>query len=511
MLSLTSLIARSLANSLTPAAIEEVSLGLIRLANKIVVVLGAEFPPDRQDQLSEMRKIIWFGAPTVTTGLLHLERDSALPDLAGTDSCAPCSLEHHHTESVGRVVYADHPLTEGVAGPLRERPFTRFDFTNEWNNLGFGRIRTDGGIWAARGGLRAAGTEVTELASCCIRTEEGSSRHAGSYLALFDGPGRSVLWCDRPAGPVDSSEWTVVERFISDWRGETLPCLPCLCGTPAGCSVLVTMRLDCDEDISSARDLFEWYLAENLPFSMALKTSLPMTPEHLSLVRDVAAAGGSLLSHSHTHPFDWGGSYEAAQAEGELSRQWFHDNLPEVPLPVIAVSPFHTNPTYAMQGVEAAGFTGVVSGIIHNDPEYLLGRAGIAPGTGHLVTISEQSMLHGDCYAQQGSVAVHADALEIQRAARGIFGYLDHPFSARYQYGWSDKTQRLEAHKELVAAIRACPGAWFWSQGECFAFVRDLMGIRLETDRAGQVVAHGVNTASQYRPEYRLRGETHIL
>ena len=73
------------------------------------------------------------------------------------------------------------------------------------------------------------------------------------------------------------------------------------------------MRLDCDEDISSARDVFEWYHAENLPFSMAIKTCLPMTPGHLALLRDVNAAGGTLLSHSHTPPFDWGGSFESAQ------------------------------------------------------------------------------------------------------------------------------------------------------------------------------------------------------
>lgn len=511
MLSVTPLIARSLANSLTPAAIVEASPGLVRLRNGIAVVLGVELPPERQRDLAEEQKIVWFGNPPEAPELLPMEQIDNLPGLEGADSCPPCTLEHHHTESAGRVVYAAHPLTEGVARPLRERPFTRYDFTDEWNNLGFGRIRTDASIWAVRGGWRVADPGVTELASCRISGEDESSRHAGSYLALFDEPGRSILWCDRPVGPVDSSEWTVVERFISDWRGDALPCLPTLCGTPSGCSVLVTMRLDCDEDISSARDLFEWYRAENLPFSMAVKTSLPMTPEHLSLLRDVAAAGGTLLSHSHTHPFDWGGSFEAAQTEGELSRQWFRDYLPEVGVPELAVSPFHSNPSYAMQGMAAAGFTGVVTGIIHNDPEYLLGRAGIAPATAHLLTISEQSMLHGDCYAQQGSVAVHADALEIQRAARGVFGYLDHPFSARYQYGWQDNEQRLEAHKELVSAIRACPGAWFWSQWQCFAFLRDLMGIRLETNRGGQVAVHRLNLASPYRPEYRLRGEHHTL
>ena len=509
---LTTLIARSLANSLTPAAIEAVSPGLVTLRNGIAVILSNEAVSGILSRLSGVKKLIWFGAPPADTTFFGLHRDPSLPQLDGTDTCPSCTLAEHHTESTGRVVYAFHPLSEAVAAPLRERPFTRFDFTEEWNNIGFGRIRTDGGIWAVRGGVVPGSDDTTELAGFSIRYEGSVPIYAGSYLTVLDIPGRSVLWCARPVGPVDSSEWTIIERFISDWRADELPCLPCLCGTPAGCTALATMRLDCDEDISSARDVFEWYHAENLPFSMAIKTCLPMTPEHLALLRDVNAAGGTLLSHSHTHPFNWGGSFESAQTEGENSRQWFRANLPEVPVPGLAVSPFHTNPPCAMQGVEAAGFTGIVSGIIHNDPEYLLGRSGIAPFTEKLVTISQQSMLHGDCYSQQKeSVDVYVSALDIQRAARGIFGYLDHPFSERYQYGWANKLQRLDAHRKLVEAIRARSDVWIWGQQQCFDFLQSLMRIRLETNAAGRIVVHGVNKATLFRPEYRFRGETVTL
>ncbi len=507
---LTSLVARSLANCLTEAAIEHVSSGRILLKNGICVVVSRELASEELAAVSESKKVVWFGDGPADTSMLGVKRVSWLPSLAGMDACPVCTLADHHTESAGCVRYVDHPLTEGIAAPLRTRPFTRFDFTEEWNNLGFGRIRTDGSIWAVKGGCVPANMNVSELAGLFIQADKDV--YAGSYLTVFDSPACSVLWCDRPSGPIDSSEWTVVERFVCDWRAEELPCLPCLCGTPAGCAALVTMRLDCDEDISSARDVFEWYQAENLPFSMAVKTCLPMTSEHLALLRDVNAAGGTLLSHSHTHPFDWGGSFDAARQEGEVSRQWFRDHLPEVPVPDLAVSPFHTNPVYAMQGVEAAGFSGVVSGIIHNDPEYMLGRAGIAPFTKHLVTISEQSMLHGDCYAQQGeSVAVHVDALDIQRAARGIFGYLDHPFSVRYQYGWADKGQRLGAHEKFVKAVRERKDVWFWTQRQCFDFVQSLMRIRLEMDASGHIGAYGVDKSSLFRPEYRFQGRTTTL
>ena len=511
-MSITQLIWQSLNNSLSPAAIETVSPGFITLKNSIAVVLGDEAVSGVLSRLSGVKKLVWFGKLPIDTRFFGLRRAPSLPQLDDTDVCPSCTLAEHHTESAGRVLYAFHPLNGGVAAPLRERPFTRFDFTEEWNNLGFGRIRTDGSIWAARGGIVPENKNTTELAGLSIQHKGSVPVYAGSYITVLDLPDLSVLWCARPVGPVDSSEWTIIERFISDWRADELPCLPCLCGTPAGCAALATMRLDCDEDISSARDVFEWYHAENLPFSMAIKTCLPMTPGHLALLRDVNAAGGTLLSHSHTHPFDWGGSFESAQTEGKNSRQWFRDNLTEVPVPDLAVSPFHTNPPYAMQGVETAGFTGVVSGIIHNDPEYLLGRSGIAPFTKNLVTISQQSMLHGDCYAQQKeSIDVHVNALDLQRAARGIFGYLDHPFSERYQYGWANKLQRLNAHKKLVEAIRARSDVWFWGQRQCFDFVQTLMRIRLETNAAGRITAHGVNNASLFRPEYRFRGETVTL
>ena len=508
-MSLTKLVCRSLANSLTGTAVEQVSEGAIWLKNGIVVVIGDDVSPEILSRIELARKILWFGKVPVDAGRIGLKACSGLPSLEGADACPACTLAEHHTESEGCIVYAEHSLNAGVAEPLRTRPFTRFDFTEEWNNLGFGRIRTDGGIWAVVGGFVPDG--AAEMAGLFLH-RGADAVYAGSYLTLFDTPKRSFLWCARPVGPVDSTEWTVIERFISDWRADELPCLPCLCGRAAGCAALATMRLDCDEDISSARDIFEWYHAEKLPFAMAVKTCLPMTPEHLALLHDVNAAGGTLLSHSHTHPFDWGGSFDLAKTEAETSRQWFRDNLPEAPVPELAVSPFHTNPSCALQGVEAAGFTGVVSGIIHNDPEYMLGRAGIAPFTEKLVTISQQSMLHGDCYAQQHeSVDVHVQALDIQRAARGIFGYLDHPFSERYQYGWLDKPQRLGAHGKLVEAIRARKDVWFWSQRQCFDFVQSLMRISLEVDVRNHVLARGVGKASQIRPEYRFRGETHTL
>ncbi len=431
--------------------------------------------------------------------------------LAGQDACPPCPSTEHHTESPAYVRYTVHPLLQDLSPALHRRPFARFDFSDEWNNMGFGRIRTDDSPWGVQGGITVDG--AVELAGMHVRDASGQSVYAGSYLTLLDTPTASILWCARPVGPVDSTEWTIIERFISDWRPDDLPCLPCLQQTPAGCRCLVTMRLDCDEDISSARDVFEWYADEGIPFSLAVKTGLPMRPADMAMLEDVRAAGGTLLSHSHTHPCNWGATAEEALAEATASRQWFQAAWPQLPAPLLAVSPFHSNPPYAMQALEHAGFTGVVSGIIHNDPEYLMGRAGIVPFTdGKLVSISQQSMLHGDCYRRQGnSVDVHVQAFEAQYAARGIFGYLDHPFSERYQYGWESKTQRLAAHQQLLAALRSRPDVWFWNQKQCFDFIRACSRLRLHMNPDGMVTAKELSPEMPYRPVYRLRGEEHIL
>lgn len=483
--------------------------GYISLGNGILFSLGNSLADTRR-AYPEVQKIILFGAAHHDT--IGLKRTATLPLLEPASDCAPkCPLSEHHTESAAQLRYVEHALTAGLTPTMRQRPFCRYDFADEWNNLGFGRIRCGDSIWGVLGGVTV--DDAQELAGIYLNGGNETAEYAGSYMALMDMPDMSILWCARPVGPVDSVEWSVIERFLSDWRSEDgLPCQPCLQQAPAGYHAITTMRFDCDEDISSARDVFEWYAEERVPFSLAIKTSLPMTAAHLNMLRDVYAAGGTLLSHSHSHPFNWGASKNEALMEAVTSRQWFRDNLVGIPEPDYAVSPFHTNPPYAMQALEQAGFKGVVSGIIHNDPEYLLGRAGHLPFTeGRMVSISQQSMLHGDCYAQQGeSIDVHVKAFEAQYAAMGIFGYLDHPFSDRYKYGWQDKAQRLDAHKKLIEALRSYQKVLFWNQKQCFEWIRNLVKIRLVTTENG-VSALNLPENQLYQPVVRYRGQMLIL
>ncbi len=435
-------------------------------------------------------KAVVFGAPPEEMlGDLGLARDPSLASLENADACPPACGEAPFTESPGYLAYSPHGLLGGLSASLRRRPFCRFDYADEWNNLGFGRIRADASPWGVSPGHVTAG--AVELASMRRLGEDNATACCGSYLTLYDTTEATVLWCARPVGPVDSTEWSIIERFLSDWRPDDMPCLPVLEQVPAGCHCLVTMRLDCDEAVASATRVFNWYRAEGLPFSLALKTSLELAPDDRALLQAVSDSGGAVLSHSHTHPPNWGATPEQALEEARISRDRLTALLPTNAAAMLAVSPFHTNPPSAVRALETAGYQGFVGGIIHNDPEYLLGRAGLVPfAEKGIVSISQQSMLHGDCYRRQGcTVDAHMQAFEAQYQARGIFGYLDHPFSDRYQYDWASEEQRLRAHAQLVQRIRSFDGAWFWPQQACFEFVRALAGVRPYVARDGRILS----------------------
>ncbi|MDR2605305.1 MAG: hypothetical protein LBC55_08175 [Desulfovibrio sp.] len=414
-----------------------------------------------------------------------------------------CFFEPFH-ESAARITYTGHP--PALTSPVRDRAFCRYDYA-EWNNLGFGAVRV-GGDFGVTGGVEADGADV--LARMTMTAARGVVE-LGPYMTLLDTPTASVLWCARPVGPLDGTEWQVVERFFSDRRTGELPCLPYLLQTPRGTDCIVTMCMDCDEAVASCRDLFELYVQENIPFSVAVKTGQDLNGRDMALLRAIRASGGSILSHSHDHARNWGSDHGAVKRDVRRSTAWFQRNLPEMPPPKLAVSPFHSNPVYAVQALEEAGIKGFVGGIIDYDPEFLLGRAGRAPFARKILTVSRQSMLHGDSYRNQGqSVAVHVRAFAAQHQARGIFGYLDHPFSERYQYGWKSAEQRATAHRQLLTAIRERGGVMFLSQEQCFAFVGALATAQLHMTDAGRVRAVCA-PRTEFVLQYRLEGEERDL
>ena len=423
------------------------------------------------------RKLILFGRlPTALEawlGVSHAEWPAASEQWSRS---APAPTGGY-AESSGQIFYRSAAEALGAAGWTR--PLERFDFTDEWNNLAYGAIRADGSLWALAQPVRVA------LDYCLAELQTGEDAPL-SYCALRVHDGSSVLWFNRTVGPVDSFEWRLVENFLSAWQAETQPCCPVIWEIPWGYDTAITMRLDCDEDITSARPLWGAYREWGVPLSLAIHTTNLEDDTHHAFLREFCAAGGALLSHTATHAPNWGGSYEAARQEGHESCQKI-EAVTGVTVHY-AVSPFHQSPSYALAGLCDAGYLGCIGGIIRNDPEFLLARGGELDGLPRgFIGHSQQTMLHGDCMLAEG------DPLRIFKAAydrayetKTLFGYLDHPFSPRYQYGWNDELQRIEAHRALIAHIQArADNPLFLDEIQALDFLRARAAIQLVREGGG--------------------------
>lgn len=395
--------------------------------------------------LKDGRKLILLGKlPKILSEFLGLQTITWTPDpdVWSRSASAPT---HGFAESRAWVRYGENAGQLGAAG--WGRPFERFDFTDEWNNLGYGAIRADSSIWSISMPLQAQ--KEHEVARIEIDEQE-----SGTYCALFHHAHSSVLWFNRSIGPIDSFEWRAVERFISSVRMEELPCQPIIQEIPWGYDAAVTMRLDCDEDVESARALWKAYRDMRVPFSLAVHTSNLGDSRHHSILQEMEVAGESILSHTATHAPNWGGSYDAALNEGLESARSLKDVIGRSVR--YAVSPFHQSPPYALAALADAGYQGCIGGIIRNDPEFLMARGGYIDGLPEgFVGHSQQYMLHGDCMLSNGDpLTIYKTAFDRAKETRTLFGYLDHPFAERYQYGWADESSRIAIHQEFVRYIR---------------------------------------------------------
>lgn len=473
----TEIVASALVRSFTRGQVRRVDdvAALPSDRGTVVVVVS----PD--DSVADaLQRLARGGAKVVLTGALG----PRLAELAGIEAfavpaalddaatCAPAPV-HGQSESRAALVYANDGL--GAASPLRCRRFLRFDFADEWNNLGYGRIGVGAGPWSIATLARGAATTVAAVVI------DGAA--VGAAVTLCDRPQSAVLWFARPVAAVDGQDWAVVEAFISAHRAGELPCRPFLRGVPHGVAAAVTMRLDCDEDIASARPLFELYAARRRPLSLAVMTGQPEAPEHLALIADVRAAGGAVLSHSATHAVNWGGSAEAAEHEARLSKHWLESRVSGLTVRN-AVSPFHQTPRYVPAALARAGLSGLACGSIAWDPEFLMARAGVPPfAPDSMVAHTQGCMLHGDCVPADGDpLAVYAEAFRLAVASGEVFGYLDHPFSARYCYGWRDEESRLGMHARLLDHFdaQAGDGLLFIDEDTCFDFISGRAAVAIE-------------------------------
>ena len=451
-----------------------------------------------------VHKLVVLGRlPAELAATLGLRMDSQWPEALWPGVQCPPAPTHRQSASAAHVRYLSNaPRVAQQTPALPVRPFKRFDFADEWNNLGYGAITADGSCWSLA--QYATASQANELAQVWV--DEDS---VCSYAALWDKPQCSLLWFNRSAGPIDSAEWRMVEDYLSCHRPEILPCVPVLSEIPWGFDSAVTMRLDCDEDIESARHLWGVYQDQGVPLSLAIHSKVLADPAQHTLGREVLAQGGALLSHTATHSPNWGGSHETAFLEGQMSIQAIEAATGHRVR--YAVSPFHHTPDYARRGLSDAGLFGCIGGIIHNDPDFLMARAGIPPAcpTG-FIGHSQQCMLHGDCMLSQGDpLVIFKTAFDIAQRSGTFFGYLDHPFSSRYAYGWDSEAQRGQAHVGLIEYIRQTGQRVCWANAsDAMDFLHRRAHSRVHIDQ-GQCRVQSPASHSPWPMGVRFQGQTH--
>jgi len=498
-----------------------VTPGMVTIGSEVALVLpeGGVFvfisPTGDQVSLIEAAidikaKIVFFGAlPSEIAVICGLSEPEPLaPEWSHLVSCGAAPI-YGMAQSLGEVHWSEHPL--GQASPIRSRPFLRYDYSDEWNNLGYGRITADGGPWSMAMSVKTNDAEVLAFATGGGITEDVP------FVTLCQRQSSSILWWNRAVGPVDSNEWAVIEAFLADWHHDHEPCVPVINEIPFGYDAAITMRLDCDEDIASARPLFELYRDRGIPFSVAVKTAQEDRPDHLTLLADVLEAGGAVLSHSMTHSPRWGGSDEACFMEARGSSDWLEERVEGLTVRY-AVSPFHQNPDYVPAALKRARLKGFVGGIIANDPEMLLAKGGTLPGDeSGVVTHSQQCMLHGDCILERGdALAINKQAFLNAQAAGNLFGYLDHPFSPRYDYGWGSEGHRLERHAEFIDYIKQemeSRSLLWLNEDDALDWIAAKMRLKLHPVENGFRLAEGEAAISALGLAFsvRWRGETRAL
>jgi hypothetical protein len=483
------------------------------VGSRIVVALGLHATEGEwiAPLLRSRSKILLLGRISPAVAALAGIRLSAVSTRVASSMDAAPASPHAMSASDAAIVYSSRGL--GASSPIRRRHFCRFDFRNEWNNLGYGRTTLGDDAWsvAAVAEPRGAST-VAEIVLPENRTQ-------GAVATLFDLPMASVLWHARTVGPVDGSDWHVVEAFISDYRCTDLPCRPHLRDVPDGVAAAVTMRLDCDEEISTGRGLLDLYRSRGFPISLAVRTGMTECQAHADMLTDVINQGGSILSHSVTHPSNWGGTSHAAEVEARDSKSWLEARFPGLAVRY-AVSPFHQNPPFVPPALARAGYQGFVGGSIANDPEYLMARGGAVPfGPEGFISHSQTCMLHGDCVlTEPNPFRVYWEAFRTARADGRFFGYLDHPFSQRYAYGWTSEQNRVAMHSNFLDfMLTDCAAAkgplLFVNENTCLDFMREKAATEIvfEPDRnsfeVSRLCAAGLPLSVGYRGQRRAAAD----
>lgn len=399
------------------------------------------------------------------------------------------SHERYEDKSNLVIKYNEHNLNKN--NPIKDRFFYRFDFMNEWNNLGYGAITNDNSIWSIHDCL-----DVIDCEPLSHIYDIDEKMSVFSCVRNFDNS--SILYINREVATIDGLDWSTVEDFLTSYRSEELPSLPIISDIPFGCSSVASLRLDCDQSIINSKPLVELYKKYNINISLAISTGINISQEDIDFLNHFYNNGGGVLSHTVNHHYYWGESYNIAYAEAITSKKWIEESIENLTKLKYAVSPFHSNKPYSLHSLKDAGYEGFISGIIHNDPEFLMCTSGEIPFVnGKIVTHSQQCMLHGDSYHRiNNSIEIYKKSFDNHYLANKMFGYLDHPFGS-YDYGWSSEEERLSVHEEFINHINSFDGIKWMNCIEILDFVVDKSNLEIEIDKNDSLILKRNNFSSK--------------
>ena len=325
---------------------------------------------------------------------------------------------------------------------LKERPIWRFDFELEWNNSFSGNIIDK--------------NEILNLSHYCSNNNNNnvvyimnSNGDKIPLVAEFFINQNFLIWVNRNLSLIDLPEWKIIEEFISNGYFSKYPCIPYVSEFSSLENGLITMRLDCDEDIESARNIYTLYKKYDLPISLAITTNQIENKESISsLPREVYDYGGTILNHSHSHPINWGGTKDMISQEIELSTKIIKKafNITTE----YAVSPFHHLTTEAIEVLDEQNYKGVVAGICSSHHEFLIVKGGSINDKLNILLHSQQCMVHGDCLTKKRSLDDYLNNFNYFSKIGYSVGFLDHPISKRYDYGWNEPQRQINIHKQII-------------------------------------------------------------
>ena len=172
------------------------------------------------------------------------------------------------------------------------------------------------------------------------------------------------------------------------------------------------------------------------------KTNIPILPKL------VLENNGNLLSHSHTHPRDWGESPENIKKEITVSKSLI-EKIYSTKVD-LAVSPFHHLNALTIKLLYENNFQGIVAGISSSHHKFLYIKGGQYSKDNNLIIHSQQCMLHGDCINKNRSIKEYFKSIKLLSNLNYSFGYLDHPISERYDYGWGNQENQVSAHRQII-------------------------------------------------------------